>query len=182
MFNNPFDSFQNTVAKAKSEREQLDRLLTISTSKERLLVVASAVVLLIFTVWLWFGNVSYSLGVDGVLISSIENSIDDNRSVRALIWVNSNHASQFTVGMPATVAVETTNQTTNSLRGKISDISTQALSAEFAQVAAQAPVTVQQIILEVEDHFDMTDFRNKKCRIVIQLDELSPIALFKQSL
>lgn len=178
MFNNPFDSFQNTVAKAKSEREQLDRLLTISTSKERLLVVASAVVLIVFTVWLWFGNVSYSIGVDGVLIGSIH----DNRSVQALIWVNSNHASQFTVGMPTMVVVETTNQTTNTLRGKISEISTQALSAEFAQVASQAPVFVQQIILEVEDKFDLTNLRDKECRIVIQLGELSPIALFKQSL
>lgn len=182
MFNNPFDSFQNTVARAKSEREQLDRLLTISTSKERLLVAASAVVLLIFTVWLWFGNVSYSLGVDGVLIGSIENSIDDNRSVQALIWVNSNHASQFAVGMPATVVVETTNQTTNSLRGKISNISTQALSAEFAQVASQSPVTVQQIVLEVDDYSDLNNLRDKGCRIIIQLGELSPIALFKQSL
>ncbi len=182
MFNNPFDSFQNTVAKAKSEREQLDRLLTISTSKERLLVAASAVVLFIFTAWLWFGNVSYSLGVDGVLIGSIENSIDDNRSVRALVWVNSNHASQFTVEMPATIVVETTNQTTNTLRGKISEISTQALSAEFDQVTSQAPVTVQQIILQIEDDTNLTNLRDKGCRIVIQLGELSPIALFKQSL
>ena len=182
MFNNPFDSFQNTVAKAKSEREQLDRLLTISTSKERLLVATSAVVLALFISWLWLGNVSYSLGVDGVLIGSSENSIDDDRSVQALIWVSSNHASQFTVGMPATVVVETKNQSNNTLRGKISGISPQALSAEVAQVASRAPVTVQQIVLELEDQIDSTSLQDKGCRIVIQLGELSPIALFQQSL
>ena len=45
MFNNPFDSFHNTVAEAKQEREQLDRLLTISTPRERLLVAAIALLL-----------------------------------------------------------------------------------------------------------------------------------------
>ena len=42
MFNSPFGSFQDTVAAAKEEREQLDRLLTISTPRERLLVAAAS--------------------------------------------------------------------------------------------------------------------------------------------
>lgn len=69
MFNNPFDSFHNTVAEAKEEREQLDRLLTISTPRERLLVAVIAVTLVVVVGWLLFGNVARSLAVEGVLSS-----------------------------------------------------------------------------------------------------------------
>ena len=67
VFNNPFGSFQHTVAEAKEEREQLDRLLTISTPRERLLVVLIALLLLIFSAWLFFGNVSRTVAVEGVI-------------------------------------------------------------------------------------------------------------------
>ena len=67
MFNNPLNSFHEIVAEAKEEREQLDRLLTISTPRERLLVVAIALVLGILLAWLFFGSVSRSLVVEGVL-------------------------------------------------------------------------------------------------------------------
>ena len=46
MFNSPFNSFHDTVAEAKEEREQLDRLLTISTPRERLLVAAIGLLLI----------------------------------------------------------------------------------------------------------------------------------------
>ena len=70
MFNNPLNSFHDTVAEAKEEREQLDRLLTISTPRERLLVVAIAVVLCVTLAWLFYGNVAHSIAVDGVLSAS----------------------------------------------------------------------------------------------------------------
>ncbi len=70
MFNNPLNSFHDTVAEAKEEREQLDRLLTISTPRERLLVVAIAVVLCVTLAWLFYGSVAHSIAVDGVLSAS----------------------------------------------------------------------------------------------------------------
>ena len=67
MFNNPFDSFHDTVAKAKEEREELDRLLTISTPSERVLVGAIAVLMLILGAWLFLGSVDRTAAIDGVL-------------------------------------------------------------------------------------------------------------------
>ena len=68
MFNNPFDSFHDTVAEAKQEREGLDRLLTISSPRERLLVVAIAVVLVGLAAWLLLAGISRTVGVVGVLV------------------------------------------------------------------------------------------------------------------
>ena len=75
MFNNPLDSFHNTVAEAKEEREQLDRLLTISTPRERLLVGVIAALLVILAVWLFFGTVSRSVAVNGVLVEPDPTSL-----------------------------------------------------------------------------------------------------------
>ena len=81
MFNNPFDSFHNIVAEAKEEREQLDRLLTISTPRERLLVAAIALLLCILSAWLIFGSVARSLAVDGVVVEKAKTP--GGRPVRA---------------------------------------------------------------------------------------------------
>ena len=112
MFNNPFDSFHNTVAEAKKEREQLDRLLTISTPRERLLVAAIAALLVILAAWLSFGNVHRSVALDGVLVEpesaggvplASESTSSGLRSVQALVWVHRGVARDIGVGMPALV-------------------------------------------------------------------------------
>ncbi|MCY4056902.1 MAG: hypothetical protein OXG44_02760, partial [Gammaproteobacteria bacterium] len=99
MFNNPFDSFHNTVAEAKAEREQLDRLLTISTPRERLLVAAIAALLVILVAWLVFGNVHRSLVLDGLLLEPAEAS-EGNQSVQALVWVRPEVVPDIAAGMP----------------------------------------------------------------------------------
>ncbi|MXX78186.1 MAG: hypothetical protein F4Z33_04220, partial [Gemmatimonadales bacterium] len=101
MFNNPFDSFHDTVAEAKQEREQLDRLLTISTPRERLLVAAIALWLFIFVAWLFFGNVARSLAVDGVLVDPGTSLSEAGRSVQALVWIENDIVPQIRAGMPA---------------------------------------------------------------------------------
>ena len=73
MFNNPLNSFHDIVSDAKEDREQLDRLLTISTPRERLTVALIALVLGILLGWLFFGNVARSLVVDGVLAGQGES-------------------------------------------------------------------------------------------------------------
>ena len=70
MFNNPLNSFHEMVAEAKEEREQLDRLLTISTPRERLLVAGIALLLGALLAWFFLGSVARSIEVDGVLVPS----------------------------------------------------------------------------------------------------------------
>ena len=72
MFNNLFDSFHDTVAEAKEEREQLNRLLMISTPWERLLVAVISLLMFMLAAWLVFGNVSRNVVVDGILVEPAE--------------------------------------------------------------------------------------------------------------
>ena len=179
MFNNPFDSFHNTVAEAKQEREQLDRLLTISTRRERLLVAVSAVLLLILAAWLFFGDVTRSLAMDGVLVESGENLLQGNRTVQALIWVESDVAPQFKAGMPAVIELGMADGEADTLNGKVTTISAVPLSEGLAAFDSVAPVSVHRVDIALDASLDFASLASRECRIVIELGRQSPVALLR---
>ena len=171
MFNNPFDSFQNTVAEAKEEREQLDRLLTISTPRERLLVAVIALLLFFLAVWLVFGNVDRSLAVDGVLAGT-----GDKRSVEALVWVESDTAPQIRAGMPTAIELAVADGETDRFDGKIGTISVAPLSGPLMAFQSKAPVSVLRVAIALDKDLDSVSLGGRKCRIIIELGRQSPIA------
>ncbi|MDE0330264.1 MAG: hypothetical protein OXL41_00190 [Nitrospinae bacterium] len=179
MFNNPFDSFHNIVAEAKEEREQLDRLLTISTPRERLLVAAIALFLCILSAWLFFGSVSRSIAVDGVVVEQGENAPDGRRSVQVLVWVESDIAPRIEAGMPAMIEPDTADGKTAALGGEVRTISAVPFSGGAAAFESAAPVSLQRVVIALEESVDLDSLAGRKCRIVIELGRQSPIALFR---
>ena len=179
MFNNPFDSFHNTVAEAKQEREQLDRLLTVSTRWERLLVALTALLLFILAGWLFFGSVTRSLTVDGVLVDPGENLPQGNRTVRALIWVESDVAPQFKPGMPAVIELGMVEGEADTLDGTVTTISAVPSSEWFAAIDSVAPVSVHRVDIALEASLDFASLASRECRVVIELGRQSPAALLR---
>ena len=179
MFNNPFDSFHNIVAEAKEEREQLDRLLTISTPRERLLVAAIAVLLCILSAWLIFGSVARSITVDGVVVAQGENPPGGGRSVRALVWVDSDIAPRIEAGMPVVIEPDAADGETLTLGGKIKAVSAAPSSGGPAASVPAAPVSLHRVDIALEEGVDPGSLAGRKCRIVIELGRQSPIALFR---
>ncbi len=179
MFNNPFDSFHNIVAEAKEEREQLDRLLTISTPRERLIVAAIALLVCILSVWLFFGSVARSFAVDGVVVEQGENPIGGGRSVRALVWVESDIASHIEAGMPVVIEPHAADGKTGALVGKVRAISAVPFSGGLAALESKAPMSVRRIDIALEEGMDLNSLAGGKCRIVFELGRQSPIALFR---
>ena len=178
MFNNPFDSFHNTVAEAKEEREQLDRLLTVSTPRERQLVAVIALLLLILAAWLFFGNVSHSLAVDAVLIDSGKNSSGNNQNVDALIWVESEAAPHLRVGLPAVIELDIADGEADTLDGEIRTISAVPLSAELAAFASAAPVSVHRVTIAIDSSHLLSSLEGTDCKIIIEISGLSPATIF----
>ncbi len=166
MFNNPFDSFHNTVAEAKEEREQLDRLLTISTPRERLLVAGIALLLCILVAWLFLGSVARTLALAGVLVDPGEVE----GSVQVLAWIESDVASGIEVGMPA--VIEPATDSADALDGEVSKIAALPVSGEMASLAPASPYRVD-IVLDGDVLFPA----GLECRIVIELGRQSPVAL-----
>ncbi|MXW67072.1 MAG: hypothetical protein F4Z72_08760 [Gemmatimonadales bacterium] len=179
MFNNPFDSFHDTVAEAKQEREQLDRLLTISTPRERLLVAAIALWLLIFVAWLFFGNVARSLAVDGVLVDPGTNLSEAGRSVQALVWIENDVVPQIRAGMPAVIELGTADGETGTISVEVAAISAVRLSEVPAAFESAVPVSVHRLDITLDESLDLSSVAGRECRIVIETGTQSPVAFLR---
>ena len=178
MFNNPFDSFHDTVAEAKEEREQLDRLLTISTPRERLLVTGAALLLSILAAWLVLGSVARSVAVDGLLVETGGNPTAGSRSVQALVWLESDVAPRIEAGMPAAIELTTADGEADTLGGEVVTIAAVRLFEDLAEFESAAPVSVHRVAIALEEGIDFASLAGRECRIVIELGRQSPAALF----
>ena len=193
MFNNPLNSFHEIVAEAKEEREQLDRLLTISTPRERLLVVAIALVLGTLLAWLFLGSVSRSLVVDGVLVvqgetppGQGETLSGESGAVQVRVWVGRDIAPRIEAGVSVVIEPDAADGETGALAGTVRAVSAVPLSGEpgasEAAFEAAAPLSAHRIDIALEttpeEGLDPDSLAGRKCRIVIELGRQSPIALF----
>ena len=179
MFNNPFDSFHDTVAKAKEEREQLDRLLTISTPRERLLVAGIALLLVALAAWLVFGDVARSHSVDGVLVEAGESPGVGSESVQALVWIESEFAPNIKAGQPAAVELVMADGETATLDGEVANVSAVPLSGSLATLEVAAPVLMHRIEITLDAGLDIASLASRECRIVIELGRQSPVAFLQ---
>ena len=178
MFNNPFNSFHDTVAEAKEEREQLDRLLTISTPRERLLVTAIALLLSVVLGWLFLGSVSRSLAFEGVLIEPEVNPVDGNRTVRALVWIRSDVGQQIIAGMPAALELAMADGETGTLDGEVATIMALPLPEEVAALESAPPVAAHRLGILLDADPDPASLAGRKARIVIGLGAQPPATIF----
>ena len=178
MFNNPLNSFHDTVAEAKEEREQLDRLLTISTPRERLLVAVIAVVLCILLGWLFFGNVARSLVVDGVLAVQGDHLAEGNRIVPVYIWVEGGISSHIENGMPVMIETDRADGEAGSHGGTVRANSAVPFDGDLGAFEPEAPVFVRRIDIALDESLDLNTLAGRKCRIVIEIGRQAPISLF----
>ena len=178
MFDNPFDSFHKTVGKAKKEREQLDRLLTISTPGELALVVLTAFVLLVFAAWLLFGSVTRSVTVAGVLVEPGVQLSGESPPLQAVVWLQRDLARQIEAGMPALIEVAMTDGEPQRLDGEVARVAAVPFTDGSAPFESVAPVMMHHIHIALDEGLDSVSPEGQECRIVIALGRLSPLAFF----
>ena len=191
MFNNPFDSFHNTVAEAKEEREQLEGLLTISTPRERLLVGAIAALLVILAAWLLFGTVHRSVALEGVLVEpeslqpasargsplAGKSTSEENPSVQVLVWVHRGVVGDIALGMPALIELAVDAGDADALDGEVAAIAPVPLS-EAPALGSSAPVSIHRVDIALDEGVDFGSLAAMECRVVIEVGRQSPLALF----
>lgn len=176
VFNNPFDSFHDTVSEAKKEREQLYRLLTISTPRERLLVAVIAFLLVILAVWLFFGDVARSLEVEGILLGPGDMVLDSDQSAQALVWIDSDVAPHIKTGMSATIELVLADGRAHTFDGEVAQISVVPVFESLTAFEAAARMIVQRIEIVLGQGLDIGSLTERECRIVIELGGQSPAA------
>ena len=179
MFNNPFGSFQDSVTAAKEEREQLDRLLTVSTPRERVLVAVVGVLSVLLAAWLFLGDVARNVTVDAVLVESGQDLNAEIRSIHALAWIDKDAESQIGVGLPAVVRLAGADGVLETFEGEIADFSAAPVSGRLAEFELMAPVSVHHLKVVLGSDVDVEVNAGTKGEIVIELGRHSPIALLR---
>ena len=185
MFNNPFDSFHKTVGKAKKEREQLDRLLTVSTPGELALVALTAFVLLVFAAWLLFGSVARNVTVDALLFEPSAYVPDAVPARQAMVLAESDLAREVSPGTPVVLEVVLINGQTRSLKGRVAnagpvEVDIPVLSRLPPPSGLPLVPSMTSLRVVLDEALDFASLDRAGCRIVIELGSQSPLAFFAQ--
>lgn len=181
MFNNPFDSFHNTVGKAKDDREQLDQLLTISTPRERSLVAAIAVLLLTAALWFFFGNISREYVVSGVLSKFDEVSIFETDTVEALVWIDNTVVTKIRSGMSASLELSIPDIGPDEFQGTVSRLDGIPHVHERELVNSAPRASLYRISIGLDEELGFESNVGQECRIIIELGRQTPLALLSGS-
>ena len=179
VFNNPFSSFQDSVAAAKEDREQLDRLLTISTPRERMLVAVIGALSVLLAAWFFFGDVARNVTVDAVLVGSGDDLLVKSPSIHALAWIERGVESQVRVGLPAVVRLTGIDGEAATYKGEIGEVSAAGLSGQLAEFELLAPVSVHLVKVMLDEDLDIEIDAGTQSEIVIEVGRHSPIALWR---
>ena len=135
--------------------------------------------LVFLAAWLFFGSVSRSLAVDGVLVEPVNNSVAGNSSVQVLIWVESDIAPYFKAGTPVVLELGLADGEADTLEGRVATVSAVPLSGRSAALESAAPVSVHRVDIKLDAIPDFTSLAGRECRIVIELGRQSPVALLR---
>lgn len=172
MFNNPFASFHDMVAEAKQEREELDRLLTISTPSERLLVGAIAVLMLVLGAWLFLGSVSHRVVVWSELIERGEDPSAGSRSLQAKAWIDGDLAPQIVAGLPLVIELTTADGNRGAHEGEIVKITALPPPEGALRFGSN-----HRIEIVLDEGLDAAPVASAQHRIIIGIEQ-SPAAVF----
>lgn len=176
VFNNPFGSFHDMVAEAKEEREQLDRLLTVTSPRDSVAVLAVALAVLLLGMWLFLGSVSRSLTFDGVVLGVGEVSPNGTRSMQALVSVARDAAAEVDAGASVAVHVRTVASPAT-LPGTVTAIEVANPADGLAEYAARVPVGLYRMEVEVASPADFASLVGEPCQVVVELPATAPAAL-----
>ena len=166
MSNNPFDSFHDMVAEAKAEREQLDRLLTISTPHERLLVAAIGLLLAVLVGWLFLGSVPRVVALQGALV-------EGEKTVQALAPVESDMAPHIEVGMPAVIELSAPPGTRVRFNGTVAAVAADPWWSD--RLIGTAP---HRVAISFDADAETAAKVGAVCWITIELGRQPPVAFF----
>lgn len=163
------------VAEAKQEREELDRLLTISTPSERVLVGAIAGLMLILGAWLFLGSVSHRVVVWSELIERGEDPSAGSRSLQAKAWIDGDLAPQIVAGLPMAIELTTADGNRGAHEGEIVKIT--ALPPPEGALRFDSHGSNHRIEIVLDEGLDAAPVAGAQHRIIIGIEQ-SPAAVF----
>ncbi|MCY3883808.1 MAG: hypothetical protein OXG24_02715 [Gammaproteobacteria bacterium] len=181
MFNNPFESFHNTVAEAKDEREQLDQLLTISTPRERLLLALIFLFVATLSVWLTFGVWSHTVSIHGFVLAEAD---DHGSEILIVSMIHRNgglDVNEVQAGMRATARIELGQDRAQVVSGTVRKLDRMTLIPN-PDASMNESISTRRAEIALDSRLDATSIAGKKCTFVIDLGHRSPLEIFLTTL
>ena len=178
MFTNPFDSFHNTVSEAKKEREQLDKLLTISTPRERFLVLAMTLVVIALALWLTLGSVNRTLSLTGTLVQPEASNQADSTRLRVVLQLNSAQLELLKPGQVAVLTLTAAQGDTLSPTVKILSIGDIELANGQVPLINGQSTQLKQIDLQLVDELNLQSLEPSILNLLVSLGDQTPLTLF----
>lgn len=176
MFNNPLESFHNTVAEAKAEREQLDRLLTVSSPRELLLLVFVIVLLVALTVWLMFGVLNRTVAANATVFEHSTTADNTKQVLRMDAWLSTELDLEVKTGMPVMIKPASVQGKSQPINGVLRSILSLDASKTL-MTASHTPLVAKRIEITVDSEIDMSSKIGDECVVVIDLGRQSPLEL-----
>ena len=181
MFDN-LNSFHNTVAESKEERDQHDKLLAVATKAQRLLIICTALLFLAVGLWLYFGSINETRSTQA-LIMEYDNNLDNSNQMAItefLVWLGVEDASLMIVGTPVHMDCNQFSSNTVTLNGQITDITPLSsnepnLTQVMTELARGQPYKVAISNGDINLDSSMVD---QKCWAQFEVGKVSPIQYF----
>ena len=181
--------YRDEAFSSKSERLQLDRLLTVTERHEYIALAFFGLLVLLTGAWMWSGSVARSVVIDGVLIDpGVRHELvaadaspreqvgeTDNGPLRAVAWAAPAAARHILPGQEARVEIVAVDGTIHSARGEIAGIRAEQLPGRLAALLSGAAGSAVDIALDLEPGFPGLD--GEPCAIRIFLSRQAPVSL-----
>ncbi|MXZ44178.1 MAG: hypothetical protein F4Z01_04265 [Gammaproteobacteria bacterium] len=176
MFNNPLESFHNTVAEAKAEREQLDRLLTVSSPRELLLLVLVIVLLVALTTWLVFGVLDRTVAANATVLEHSTTADNTKQVLRMDAWLSTELDLEVKTGMPVMIKPASVQGKSETIKGMLRSILSLDGSKDL-MTAGHTPLVAKRIEITVDPEVEFSSDIGDECVVIIHLGRQSPIEL-----
>ena len=176
------NSFHNTVAESKEERDQHDKLLAVTTKTQRLLIICTSLLFLVVGLWLQYGTIN-KIRSTQALIVEYDNGVENSNQIDTtefLVWLGVEDASLMIVGTSVHMDCNQFSSNTVTIKGQITGI-TPLISNEpnliqvMTELADGQPYKVGISNGDIAVNPPMVD---QKCWVNFEGGEVSPIQYF----
>ena len=181
MFGN-LNSFHNTVAESKAERDQHDKLLAVATKTQRLLIICTALMFLLVGLWLYYGSINEIRSTQAWIVE-YDNNLDNSNQMDTTefwVWLGAEDASRIKVGTPVHMDCNQSSSNIVTLNGQITGITPLAsnepnLTQVMTELARGQPYKVGISNGDIDLNPSTVD---QKCWVQFEVGKVSPIQYF----
>ncbi|MDE2759867.1 MAG: hypothetical protein OXH90_06150 [Paracoccaceae bacterium] len=183
MLNN-LNSVHSAVAESKAEREQYDRLLILSTPRERLLILITALLLVVSGIWFFAGNYKHTISANGMLVEFERPSNVEKQMVDLIVWVRTGDKAGLVAGMPVQLIYDSATDDGFFISGNIAQLSslTALNQSEITSLITElVDGSLYQVRISLSENLDISSILNKELVIIFQLASVTPFQYFLMS-